>query len=279
MKIVKHLFFSLIIVALIIIVLFPLYYLIVLSLTSRTQITSGVTKLLPDGFNYQNYQGLINKEFGLAFLLTFLSVLILIALKLSSTLLAAFGLNKISSKFRKALFIFFLITSFIPEISIYLYLFSTLNEFGIININSLSFVLGLPILFSFFMLMLFYSTINKEYEAKKNLMKIDRITPMQAFWSVYLPKLKVPIYLLIIFTTIEAWNSFLWPQLILSGRVYQDNMPINTISTWFLKLGFVDRLDLINIRAAGAFISTLIPLSIYIIWSRIINRRMYKMVS
>lgn len=279
MKIVKHTFFILIIVALIILVLFPLYYLIVLSLTSTNKITSGVTNLLPDGFHYENYQGLFNEQFGLAFLLTFLSVLILIALKLTSTLLAAFGLNKLSNRLRKGLFLFFLITSFIPEISIYLYLFSTLNQFGIINFNSLSFVLGLPMLFSFFMLMLFYNTINKEYEIKNNLMKIDRISPLQAFWSVYLPKLKVPIYLLIIFTTIEAWNSFLWPQLILSGRVYQNNAPINTISTWFLKLGFVDRLDLINVRAAGAFISTLIPLSIYVIWSRIINRRMYKMVS
>ncbi|SYV94268.1 Uncharacterised protein, partial [Mycoplasmoides gallisepticum] len=48
--------------------------------------------------------------------------------------------------------------------------------------------------------------------------------------------------------------------------MYQNNAPINAISTWFLKLGFVDRLDLINVRAAGAFISTLIPLSIYVIW-------------
>ncbi|WP_027121954.1 ABC transporter permease subunit [[Mycoplasma] imitans] len=278
MKIFKNIIFTLIIVALIIIVLFPLYYLIVLSLTSNNQITSGITRLLPDGFHYRNYSGLINEQFALSFLLTFLSVLILIVLKLTATLLAAFGLNKVTDKFRKILFLFFLITSFIPEISIYLYLFSTLNQFRFISTNSLAFVLGLPILFSFFMLMLFYNAINKEYQLRRNLMRIDRIKPLQAFWYVYLPKLKVPIYLLIIFTTIEAWNSFLWPQLILSGRVYENNTPINTISTWFLKLGFVDRLDLINVRAAGAFISTLIPLSIYIICSRIINKRMYKMV-
>ncbi|MDC4182626.1 ABC transporter permease subunit [Mycoplasma bradburyae] len=279
MKIFKHIVFAIIIVILILLVLFPLYYLIVLSFTSNDQILKNIASLLPDGFHYENYKGLIDREFWYSFLLTFLSVLILIVLKLGSTLLAAFGLNKVSLSLRKILFIFFLITSFIPEISIYLYLFRTLNEARIINNDSLAFVLSLTMLFSFFMLMLFYSAINKEYENKKNVMRIDRINGFQAFFHIYLPKLKVPIYLLIIFTTIEGWNSFLWPQLILSGRVYNDSMPINTISTWFIKLGMIDMLDLINVRAAGAFISTLIPLSIYFVCSRIINKRMYKMVS
>ncbi|QZX49357.1 ABC transporter permease subunit [Mycoplasma sp. E35C] len=275
MKVIKHIILVPLIIALIILALFPLYYLLVTAFTSNEKVDKGIQELLPDGIHFESFRQIDFKEFGLAFLLTFISVIILNVFKLASVLLSAIGLVKLSKTLRKILFIFFLFASFIPEISIYLYILTIVNKSGIRvsgDYYSIGFVLSLTMMFSFFMLIIFYNTINQEYQQKRQLIKVDNLKMRHIFFQVFLPKLKVPIYLLIIFTTIDGWNSYLWPQIILSGE------KLDTISTIITRLGQKYNQNLYNVTAAGAVISTIIPLGIYIIWSRFINKRMYNMV-
>ncbi|MGY6172115.1 ABC transporter permease subunit [Candidatus Mycoplasma pogonae] len=237
---------------------------------SKEFIQTNPTTFLPDGLNVESYQEAV-ATFGPALLVSFQNVLLVLVIKLLALILGGYGLANVNKYLRKILFVFFLLISVIPEISIYINLLKIRNETGINHSVIMS--LTMTHLFSFFSLTYFYNTFMQVGAKNKKLFQIDNLKLWERFYYGYWPSLKMPVFLTVIFTTIEVWNSFLWPSIILSGK------DINTVATWFPALGpAINGGNYLNVVSAGAVLSLIIPLGVYLINSRLVNRNLYRAV-
>lgn len=272
----KFLFINLLkyitIILVLILILFPVYYLIIISFMSNDFVLTDNPSFVSDGFNIENYLGIFDYKFWNAVLLTFNNIVIVLIIKLFILFFGAYGLFLLNEKLKIIFFSFFLFISIIPEASIYFNLLRLRNEIFIMN-QSVVFTLSVTSFFSFFSLTYFYNTFQQISQKEKNIIYIDKLNWYEKFIYGYFPKLKLPFLLTIIFTTIEVWNSFLWPSIILSGRTDQN------INIWYSDLGHLEGGgQLLNIVSAGAVVSLVIPLGIYLIFSKFINRSMYKFI-
>ena len=259
----KEILKYLIVFLLLIIVLFPLYYLIVVSLS--TPDFFGKTRFKVDIFSPGNFQGLNTAEFRSAVSITVGVIFTLIFLRMTTLTLASFGLMKVNAITKKVMFWIFFFVSIIPEITTYLALKTIITDLGIFP-SSLTISWTTNGIFSFFLMLYIYRAASQIWVTKEKIMIIDSLKWYQAFLYVYLPVLKMPYFLLVIFTTIHVWNEYLWPHVILSS------LAVKNVTGWFLSLGDTGFGNITNIQAAGAVVSLLIPFSIYIVFSHWINK-------
>ncbi|AIA29227.1 glycerol ABC transporter permease [Mycoplasmopsis californica] len=248
---------------LVIVILFPLYYLLLYSLLPTHSFHEAKYGLVIQEWNWANFFGLFNSEFWIAVGYTFVFVGILICLRVITYSLAIAGLLKMPPTLQKIFLYFFLIISLIPEFSIYLSLQVVLNY---LNIASSLFAVVTNAIFSFFSFTYVFNIAKHTATQKAKLILNDNLKWHQKIVFVYLPKLKLAYFLLIIFTFISVWNDYLWPSFLLRST------PKTNITIWYLNLGITSGGILLNIQAAGATISVIIPLTIYAIFSRKINK-------
>ncbi|WP_029608638.1 ABC transporter permease subunit [Mycoplasma simbae] len=248
---------------LIILILFPLYYLLLNSLLSTGSVHEGRTYLVIKEWNWSNFGGLATPEFWSAVGYTFLFATIMILLRIFTYSLAVAGLLKMKPVFQKVFLYFFLIISLIPEFSIYLSLQVVLNN---LEIKNTIFAAITNAIFSFFTFTYVFNLAKSTADQKSKLMINDNLKWHQKIRYVYFPKLKLAYFLLVIFTFIAVWNDYLWPLFLLRGT------SMTNITIWYLTLGVTSAGALTNIQSAGAVISVLIPLTIYWIFAKKINK-------
>ncbi|MBG0731090.1 carbohydrate ABC transporter permease [Mycoplasma sp. 'Moose RK'] len=254
-----------------IIVLFPLYYLILnASLPDELQDNPNST-LKISGFLWKNFLNSINENFWNGLKTSFLVILLINVIRLILYSMASLGLW-IATKRVKLVFIsLFVLLSFVPEISIYVPLAQILNKGRLIT-NFPVFSLISNQIFSFFNFFYLYKSVTSVKKRKLFLAKVDNLSIFSKIRLVIFPKVRIAYYLMIIFTTIQCWNDFLWPSYILANRSFQ------TISTWFQYSGQTSLGFLQNVQAAGALFAVVVPLFFYLIFSRFINNATAKNV-
>ncbi|MDO6826368.1 carbohydrate ABC transporter permease [Mesomycoplasma ovipneumoniae] len=259
----QFLLFSFLIIVLIFF-LFPLYYLIVnASLPNELQDNPNLT--LKIGSNLlENFKNSINDNFWIGITTSIFVIMLINFFRILLYSLASFGLWMAKKRLKLTFISLFVAISFIPEISTYIPLARILNSNQLVT-NSPVFALTVNQIFSFFNFFYLYKSINKIDKKQLLLARIDNLSLFLKIKLIIFPKIKISYYLLIIFTTIQAWNDFLWPNYIFSNRSYQ------TISTWFQYSGQSSLGFLQNIQAAGSLFTIIVPLFSYIIFSKFIN--------
>lgn len=249
---------------LLIVFLFPLYYLILnASLPNELQDNPNLSLKL-DGYLWTNFQNSINENFWTGVKTSIFVILLINLVRISLYSLASFGLWMATKRVKLVFIALFVGISFIPEISIYIPLSRILNANRLIT-NAPIFSLVTNQIFSFFNFFYLYKSINKIDKKQFFLAKIDKLSIFAKIRLIIFPKVKISYYLLIIFTTIQAWNDFLWPNYIFTNRSYQ------TISTWFQYSGQTSLGFLQNIQAVGSLFAISVPLFFYLIFAKFIN--------
>ncbi|ADR25430.1 ABC transporter permease subunit [Mycoplasmopsis bovis] len=272
MLLAKKIFFGILKFALIgllcIMLLFPLYYLLLHSLVSPKTITDNKATLTIQEWNWSNYAEAYKKDFWVAFGYTSLFALFLMTLRIVTYSMAVAGLLKMNNRFQKIFQNFFLVISLVPEFSIYLSLKTFLIRLDLYG-TAFSFVSNS--IFSFFTFTYVWDLAKSAHNEKYKVMLNDNLKWNQKITYVYLPKLKLAYFLLIVFAFITAWNDYLWPTFVLPST--SNVKGFTNITIWFLNLGKESaEFENTAIQAAGAVISVLIPLTIYAIFSKKINR-------
>ncbi|AJR12179.1 Uncharacterised protein [Mesomycoplasma dispar] len=249
---------------LLIVFLFPLYYLILnASLPNELQDNPNLSLKL-DGYLWTNFQNSINENFWTGLKTSIFVILLINLVRISLYSLASFGLWMATKRVKLVFIALFVGISFIPEISIYIPLSRILNANRLIT-NAPIFSLVTNQIFSFFNFFYLYKSINKIDKKQFFLAKIDKLSIFAKIRLIIFPKVNISYYLLIIFTTIQAWNDFLWPNYIFTNRSYQ------TISTWFQYSGQTSLGFLQNIQAVGSLFAISVPLFFYLIFAKFIN--------
>jgi len=194
--------------------LFPVYWTLVNSFRTNTQILS-VFRLLPEQTKLTNY---INVFMLSSIVRNFMNSVVIVAgnlLLLSvCALTASFALSRYNFKLKAPIYLLFVAGIFIPGITMMGMVYKLLSEFGLLGTK-----LGMMFLYtstslplSIFLLVSFMQTIPEEIDESAI---IDGCSPWQLFSRIIFPLSRNGLVVVLIIAFVVSWNDYIWAMILL----------------------------------------------------------------
>jgi multiple sugar transport system permease protein len=252
---------NLVLFAIGLLILFPIYWMVNLSFQTTEQIFSLTPVWYPATpvltwyervFRVANFQRPLLNSFIVSTAST-VSVLVL-------NTLAAYPLARLRFPFRRALFLLIISTMMVPEQVLMIPRYLTTLQLHWLNTYHGLFVpyLGWP--FGVFLLTQFLQSIPVELEETA---KIDGANYLQILWYIIVPLMKGPLAALGVLEFLGNWNTFLWALIVINS----DQMRTVAIEVFFLRGRTTGSTEL-GMVMVGAVLATLPVLLIYLIFQR-----------
>ncbi|MFH8249057.1 carbohydrate ABC transporter permease [Microbacterium sp. B2969] len=213
----------LILTAVFVLTVFPLYAAAMYGSSTTTEITRAVGTLprwLPTVTLWQNFGEVFASEqfsIWLAFGNSLLVAVTVSASVVFFSTLAGFSFAKLRFPGRQALFVAVLATLIIPAQVGTIPLFVMMNQFGWIDSLLALIVPGLVGAFGVFW-MTQYLREALPYELIEAA-RVDGASMLRTFWSIALPAARPAAATLALFTFIGSWNSFFWPSVVMRSQL------------------------------------------------------------
>ena len=193
-----------------VVVLFPLYWMINTSLKPNEEIFRSPPSFLSAQWSLQAYAEIFRTRPIARYLLN--SIIVSAGatiLSVSLAALAAYGFTRFFIRGANAFLVFLLFTKMLPETLLVVPYFQLMSTLGLID-TYLALILAyssfaLP--FSVWMLIGFFRTIPREIDEAAI---IDGASRLETFWRVVLPLSRPGLAAVALFTFIIAWNSYVW---------------------------------------------------------------------
>ena len=206
-----------VLVLLVIIALFPLFYIVMASFRTdeeifRYALPFSLHTLIPVNWTLENYRIIFTQfHFWRPILNTCLVVLIVVPLNLMVASIAAFAFAFFDFKGKNILFAIFIVSFMVPTDSIALPLYSMIADMGLVNTLA---ALILPSISSGLAMFLFTQFFKGIPKSLLEAARVDGANWGTIFFKIIIP-LSVPVFItagLMIF--VNEWNNYLWPLLV-----------------------------------------------------------------
>ena len=206
-------------IAMAVIVLFPVYWMIISSLKSLEEYRLNVPTFFPKKILFSNYaEAFTTASLGRLFYNTMIVGVVSTLLSLVITVLSAFAFARLEFKGRDAMFGALLATMMIPGELFTITNYSTVTSFGWMNTYT---VLIVPFLVSVFYIYLlrqnFMQIPNELYLAAK----VDGTSDLKYLWKVMVPLSLPTLISITILKMMGAWNSYIWPRLVANEEAHR----------------------------------------------------------
>ena len=190
------------------VVMFPLYWMLISSVKSQEEILLLEPTLWPREFHFENYIDAWNANSISTFFMN--SLLYAVATMVGAVVIsapAAYVLSRFTFLGNKPIRSGFLIAMSIPNIMIVLPLMSISIQLGINGSRGLLIFLyiGMQIPYTTTFLMTFFQNLSRTYEEAA---AIDGCTPMMTFWRIMFPLAQPGIVTVSIFIFMNIWNEY-----------------------------------------------------------------------
>lgn len=200
---------------------FPFYWMISAATNESYDVARG--RILPGGYLMQNFQNLIDGQnlwgaMGNSFLYAIVQTLL--ALVICS--LAGYGFELYHDKKKDAVFSILLLAMMIPGVATMIPLFKMIASAGLLN-SVWGFIL--PSISTPFLIMMFRQNSRNFPIDVMEAARIDGLTEFQIFYRMYAPMMKSTYAAAAVITFMNAWNSYLWPKVIMTDPKAQ-TMPM-----------------------------------------------------
>lgn len=199
-----------ILIPIMIFVLFPLYWVVVTSFKTTPQISARENIFVPDPFTIDQYTELLT---GTPFLTWFRNtVIVAVTSTVISVMLAAlsaYALTRLKFRGSGTLTAFLLITYLLPGTLLFIPLYQTLTDLGLINTYG-ALILTYPTFllpFATWVMMGYFRSIPVDLEEAA---MIDGASRLRAFWSITLPLAAPALGAVSLLAFTNAWNEFLF---------------------------------------------------------------------
>ena len=204
-----------ILVIVLLIVLYPLYYVLIASFSNPDLVLTGKIFLLPKGFQTESYERVFsNPEIMQGYLNSILYTLVGTCINLAVTLSGGYALSRRDLRGRKGFMIFFTFTMFFGGGTVPTYMLvrklHLLNTFWAMVIPNAMSVWNLILCRNFF-----EGNIPSEL---LEVAQIDGCRNSYFFYRIVLPLSKALIAVMVLFYAVGHWNSYMQPLLYLSDR-------------------------------------------------------------
>ena len=200
----------LILIPILLFVLFPLYWVVTVSFKTTPQISSRESLFWPDPWTLEQYQGLIQDS---PFLVWFRNTVIVAttstAISVMLAAISAYALTRLKFRGAGLLTSFLLMTYLLPGTLIFIPLYQTLTDLGLINTYG-ALILTYPITllpFATWVLMGYFRSIPVDIEEAA---MIDGASRLRTFWSITLPLAAPALGAVTLLAFTNAWNEFLF---------------------------------------------------------------------
>lgn len=194
--------------------LFPLVWMVSVSLMPAAAALSDHLKLWPDSATLEHYRMLVSRlELGRYALNSLLLAASVTTLSVLVNALAGYAFARLPFAGRDALFRLLLAAMVIPGQVAMLPLFLLLKQLGLINTYAGVIIPGLASIFGIFLVRQYAQSIP---QSLLDAARLDGAGELRIFWSLILPLCRPVLITLAVFTFLGSWNDFLWPLIVLT---------------------------------------------------------------
>ncbi len=242
---------------------FPLYWAIITSLKSDTEVVSRTTSLLPSAPTIEPYRYVIAHSSIVQWYINSVGTSALIAiLVLAMSVCCAYALSQIQFPGRRLIYGALIASVMVPAEALIINHFVLMNTFGLINSWGGIIVPQLVVPSVIIILKQFFDQIPKEF---REAAMLDNAGHLTTLWKIYVPMNWGVMTALGITTFIAAWNNFLWPFLVATSD-----------ATITIPVGITQVKDVFGVRFAkdmAAAVLAGLPVAIlYLLFQRQITR-------
>jgi ABC-type glycerol-3-phosphate transport system permease component len=211
-------------------------------------------------FQVQNYETVFGLRLDRALVNTTLVTLGVVAGQLITSIFGGYAFSRLRFRGRDTLFLVYLGSIMIPFVVLIIPMYRLMVLIGWENRLVSLIVPWIFTAYGTFLIRQFFITIPKEIEEAALL---DGASRFRILWTIFVPLSRPAIATLAIFSFLYAWNSFLWPLLIIGEG--NDANHVLTLSLIRLSNIAADRPNLV---LTGAAIAILPPIIIFILAQR-----------
>lgn len=191
---------------------FPFYWMISAATNESIDVAQG--KITIGGHFMQNFQNLVaNNGLWRAMGNSFLYAVLQTILAILICSLAGFGFELYHDKKKDVLFSIILLAMMIPQVATMIPLFRLLSSAKLLN-SALGFIL--PSLSTPFLIMMFRQNSRNFPVDVMEAARIDGLSEIGIFVRMYMPMMKATYAAAAVITFMNAWNSYLWPRVIMT---------------------------------------------------------------
>ena len=198
-------------------ILYPLYFIVIASISDTDAIFNGEVFLYPIGFNLKGYAALFeNRMIWTGYLNTIWYTLLGTAINIAVTIPAGWAISRKELPWRKFITTYFIVTMFFGGGLIPFYLL--VSDLGLLD-NPLSVILPYGVsVWNMFMVNAFYSSSvpDEILEAAE----VDGSGTIRTFFSIVIPLSKPIIAVMVLFYTVAHWNNYFSALIFLSEQKY-----------------------------------------------------------
>lgn len=196
--------------------LMPFAFMVSTSFKPLNRVFTFPPQWIPDPFTWANYRTILNEIPYMRFFFNsaYTSVLVTVGATLVASL-AAYAFARLRFPGRDKLFLVYLGTMMIPGQVTLLPIYIMVRQLGWLDSHLAIIVPGMFNAFGVFLLRQFFLSLPRELEEAA---LIDGCGYFRIFTTIILPLSKPGLTALLIFTFLEAWNSFMMPLIMISSE-------------------------------------------------------------
>jgi ABC-type glycerol-3-phosphate transport system permease component len=193
--------------------IFPVYCMLIVAFTPKSELFSGGSHLWPAEFTTANFTDLFDKfPVGTWFTNSIMVATLTTVLSVTVNLFAGYAFAKLRFPGKNLLFFLILGTMMIPAQAIMIPQFRIVSELGIFGTFWAVILPSAATAFGLFLARQFMQTIpNELIEAAK----VDGAGNLRIFFRIVLPLCKPLIAVMTLLAFMAQWNDFLWPLIVL----------------------------------------------------------------
>ena len=212
-----------------VIIIFPFYWMIITSLKDPVEIQFQIPTFFPkQGLYWENYgEALRVLDFGVLLKNTLIVGIVSTLGTIITTILAAYAFAKMNFKGKNVLFAILLGSMMIPGEMMVITNFVSVSRLGWINsVEDADLGYYVAMIVPFWVSIFYIYLLRQNFKQIPNELylaaKVDGKSDWQYLWRVMVPLAMPTLTTIFILKLMGAWNSYIWPQLILgSGQKHQ----------------------------------------------------------
>jgi len=205
---------NLILLAGVALTLFPLAWMLSVSLMPSNEAARFPPPLWPEAVTLEHYRTLFRHlDLGLCLRNSLLVASLSTILSVVLNSLAGYAFAKFSFAGRDRLFRWMLAAMVIPGQVAMLPLYLLLKHLGLVNTFAGVIVPGMASIFGIFLIRQFVRSIP---DSLLDAARIDGASELRIYWSLVLPLCRPILVTLAVFTFLGSWSDFLWPLIVLT---------------------------------------------------------------
>lgn len=200
--------------------IFPLFWMALAGFKPENEVLGIPFRFFPSTWDFSNYATLLqDSEFLRSIGVTFIGAVIFTVLVLIVNSMGAYVFARLNFPFKNFLFIYVIMTMFIPSMAILIPSYIVVAKLKMLNTLAVLVLPGLASAVNMFLMRQFYLNIPTELEEAA---LIDGASRFKIYTKIFVP-LSVPVFVLVgIGAFLGFWNSLIWPIMTISDeKLYQ----------------------------------------------------------